>query len=242
MCCAHHSTRGKPAQPATLDASPAPAAPSVSLCSTRPGFPRLRLWAPGLASPTAPSPALGLADHRRRSIDLPGLACGSPVLASGLGAGRARSYGQNVLARKSACSRMRPSSLLSIAQQLRAYGLLFCRSTDWLTRLRAAPRLTAAAIGLVAGSAFSAFLIPPPITATLAQAGHPATGLCRFARPFSRSPWAAASAVPVACCPIARSSGYAGRRTQEKRQRKLKPSLAPRPAKLLGLGILEAGS
>lgn len=78
MRCAHHSTRGKPAQPATLDASPAPAAPTASLCSDRPGFPRLPVLGARASPPTATPAALELPDTRRRSATCRRLTCGSP--------------------------------------------------------------------------------------------------------------------------------------------------------------------
>lgn len=77
---AHRSTRGKPAQPAPLDAAPAPAAPSVVAMHDLTRFPAPAAWGAGATPPTASPPALGPAATRRRSATCRRLPCGSPRL------------------------------------------------------------------------------------------------------------------------------------------------------------------
>lgn len=173
MRCAHHSTRGKPGRPAPLDASPAPAAPTASLRSSRPGFPRLTGSGAGAFRPPLrhrqPWGCLTLGDGLRPA----GVCLAAPCprfRPGGRGAlGGSDCQSSPHLTPHESCGGS--PSLLSVAQQLRAFGLLFCRCTDWLTRLCAAPRLAAASIGLVAGSAFASFMTSPPIAANLAQPG-----------------------------------------------------------------------
>ena len=76
---AHRSMRGKPAQPAPLDAAPAPAAPTVVALHDLTRFPAPAAWGAGATPPTASPPAWGPAATRRRSATCRRLPCGCPL-------------------------------------------------------------------------------------------------------------------------------------------------------------------
>ena len=162
---AHRSTRGKPAQPSSLDAPRAPAGPPVVALHDLTRFPAPAAWGAGATPPTASPPAWGPAATRRRSATCRRLPCGSPRLpAARLGRTHlqwlraavpwphAMSFGPVVA----------PLCLSAVAQRLRAYGL----PQPWPGLLpdRARCRgLAAATAGLGAGEAPSAARVRRPL-------------------------------------------------------------------------------
>lgn len=77
---ARHSTRGKPAQPSSLDAPRAPAGPSVAAWHDLTRFPAPAAWGAGAMPPTASPAPLGALRPRRRSATCRAVPCGSPRL------------------------------------------------------------------------------------------------------------------------------------------------------------------
>lgn len=186
---AHRSTRGKPAQPSSLDAPRAPAGPTVVALHDLTRFPAPAAWGAGATPPTASPPALGPAATRRRSATCRRLTCGSPRLPAvrlgrthlqGLRAGMPLPHFRPVAERGSPASPgCRPATTRLPA--------CVCRGTDCCQTVRGVAATLCRDNRLRRMSLTFRLPSPPPIPGD-AHPGQPTgKGLRHSVRPFSRS-------------------------------------------------------